>query len=302
MKQELSILIPVYNTVCTDIVRNLARQCEQIREECRQFSYEIIVADDASTDITCIEQNRYINNFPYHRFIEKEQNTGSAATRNLLARTSQYEWLLFLDSDMLIDNDTFIACYLNDSHTEDVVNGGIRIGTCSDGQSNLRYLYEKRNEPLHDTIHRTQRPYHCFRSTNFLIRRSAMLVCPFDERFQKSGYEDVLFGKHLKQKGISVCHIDNPTVMVDFENNNDYMNKIDRSLQTLHHFRSDLKGYSPLLTFANGIHLNVIRSAIRLWHRIFSSLERHNLCGNSPSLTVFKLYKIGYYLTLTKND
>jgi hypothetical protein len=41
-----------------------------------------------------------------------------------------------------------------------------------------------------------------------------------------------------------------------------------------------------------------VRGFIRLWHRLFGALERRNLCSNHPSLNVFKLYKLGYYLSL----
>lgn len=302
MKQELSILIPVYNTVCIDTVRILSQQCERIRLQNTSFHYEIVVADDASTDTTCIEHNRQIADLPSCRFIEKETNTGSASTRNFLARSSQYQWLLFLDCDMQITDDELIARYLNDNHTAQVVNGGIRIGNCEESCSNLRYIYEKQSEPNHTAEKRSLRPYHCFRSTNFLIRREIMLDCPFDERFLKSGYEDVLLGKQLKQRRVSVAHIDTPTTMTDFENNPDYMAKIERSLRTLHTFRSDLSGFSPLLTLAEGIHIGPVRTVIRLWHKVFGPIERRWLCGKHPNLTVFKLYKLGYYLSLTKND
>ena len=302
MKQELSILIPVYNTVCTDMVRILSQQCESIRQQHSSFCYEIIVADDASTDAACIELNQQIIRLPWCCFIKKETNTGSASTRNFLARNSKYQWLLFLDCDMLISNNNFIEQYLNDGHPSKVINGGINIGHCEEGNSNLRFLYEKQNEPYHTAEKRSLRPYHSFRSTNFLIERETMLACPFDERFLKSGYEDVLFGKQLKQKHISVAHIDNPTTMADFENNPDYITKIERSLRTLHTFRSDLSGFSPLLTFVGGIHINLVRIAFRQWHRFFGKAEHRWLCSHHPNLTVFKLYKLGYYLTLTKND
>jgi hypothetical protein len=140
--------------------------------------------------------------------------------------------------------------------------------------------------------------YQHFRSTNFMITRSAFEKCPFDERFTRSGYEDVLYGTMLKQQHINVVHIDNPVLMTKFENNPDYVTKIERSLQTLYTFRNELKGYSRLLTFVSGIHLSIVRDLIRLWHRLFRKAERRNLCGSRPSLWVFKLYRLGYYLCI----
>ena len=34
---------------------------------------------------------------------------------------------------------------------------------------------------------------------------------------------------------------------------------------------------------------------VRLFHRLFSGAELRNLRGNKPSLTVFKLYKLGFF-------
>ncbi len=298
-KNEISILIPVYNEACVDIVRRLADMCEKEQARRREFRYEILVADDASSDKLTIEQNRLINTLVNCSFIEKEHNTGSAATRNFLAQKSQYRWLLFLDCDMRIVCDDFLVRYL-DCESADVVNGGICIN--QDDKHNLRCLYETYCAPMHHPSKRNERPYQCFRSTNFMIERSVMLAHPFDERFKKSGYEDVMFGKTLKENHICIVHIDNPTMMVDFESNARYVEKIERSLHTLYTFREELRGYSRLLTFVNGIHIHFVLTLFRCWHSLFGALERRILCGKHPVLAVFNLYRLGYYITLTKND
>ena len=102
-KKELSILIPNYNNVCVELVAVLQKQAELLG-----ISYEIIVADDASPFKESVMQNQTINSLPNCRFISKEQNTGSAATRNFLARESQYRWLLFLDCDIVIPDAHFL--------------------------------------------------------------------------------------------------------------------------------------------------------------------------------------------------
>jgi glycosyltransferase involved in cell wall biosynthesis len=292
MNNELSILIPNYNSSCVELVEELQRQALQLG-----INYEIIVADDASPDKASIQPNEVINTLPHCRFILKESNTGSAATRNFLAQNSQYRLMLFLDADIHIPNDRFLSNYLQEQH-EGVVNGGISICTDDSLRSCLRYLYEKEAEPLHTAEKRQQNKYQEFRSTNFIIDRESFQKCPFDERFTKSGYEDVLFGKNLKQKGIPVTHIDNPVIMRSFENNPDYMAKMERNLRTLHQFRDELRGYSRLLTFDKGIHIAAVRWLIKGWHLVFGQLERKNLCGPHPNLRLFSLYKLGYYLSL----
>ena len=293
-KTEISVLIPNYNNVCVELVTVLQRQAEALG-----IDYEIIVADDHSPEEDSILQNRPINALPHCRYIVKETNTGSAATRNFLGRESRYHWLLFMDCDITIPDDHFLERYLKDAH-EGVVNGGICIIEDDTLSHNLRYIYEKDAEPAHTAEKRQANKYHEFRSTNFMIEREVFMACPFDERFTRSGYEDVLFGKMLKQQQVAVTHINNPVMMTSFETNPDYVTKIERSMRTLHTFRQELKGYSRILTFDSGIHIPAIRLLIRLWHRAFGSWERRNLCGANPILRVFALYRLGYYLTIEK--
>ena len=295
-KKELSILIPNYNNVCVELVAVLQQQAEALG-----IDYEILVADDASPQEDTIPLNQPINELPHCRYIIKETNTGSAATRNYLGEQSQYHWLLFLDCDISIPDDHFLERYMSDTH-EGVVNGGICIVNDDTLSHNLRYLYEKDAEPAHTAERRQANKYHEFRSTNFMIEREAFKACPFDERFKRSGYEDVLFGKMLKQQQIPVTHIDNPVMMTKFESNPDYVTKIERSMKTLHTFRNELRGYSRILTFDSGIHISAVRWIIRLWHRIFGNMERRNLCGSRPILKVFALYRLGFYLTIGEKE
>ena len=295
-KKELSILIPNYNNVCVGLVTVLQQQADALG-----IDYEILVADDASPQKDTVRQNEAIGALPHCRYIVKETNTGSAATRNFLGRQSRYRWLLFLDCDIAIPDDHFLERYVADAH-EGVVNGGISIVDNDALSHNLRYMYEKQAEPAHTAARRQANRYHEFRSTNFLIGREVLEACPFDERFTRSGYEDVLFGKMLKQQQVSVTHIDNPVMMTEFESNPDYVTKIERSMRTLHTFRHELRGYSRILTFDDGIHISAVRWLIRLWHRVFGTLERRNLCGSRPILKLFTLYRLGYYLTIGEKE
>ena len=296
-QQALSILIPTYNTVCVKLVEVLSQQAQALN-----VSYEIIVSDDASPNSETVAANQAINLLPQARFIARTTNIGSAANRNYLASISQYPWLLFIDCDVSILNPQFLyTYYIYMAQQADVINGGIAVATLPEMALNLRYQYEKQAEPAHSAAMRQQNKYQEFRSTNFMIRSEAFAKCPFDERFTKSGYEDVLFGKQLKQQHMAVLHIDNPVVMTEFESNPDYMVKTERNLRTLFQFRNDLRGYSRLLTLVQGIHIPAILWFIRLWHRLFGATEKRNLCGSRPLLSLYQLYRLGYFLTLLKH-
>ncbi len=289
MKHELSILIPVYNTVCVPLVTAIRQQAVSAG-----ITFEIIVGDDGSTEHQTVEANQSIDAMEHCRYICRQPNAGRAAIRNFLAREARYPWLLFIDSHMTVCSQQFLQHYLETDGN--VIYGGYIVG---EGEtSSLRYCYEKACEAQHRASVRQQRPYQHFHTCNFVVSRDVMLAHPFDERFRRYGYEDVLFGKQLKQGGISITHIENPVGFLTFEPNDQFLRKTEEALDTLNDFRDDLRGYSQMLTLTEGIHIGLVKSLIRLWHRLFGTIERRNLCGRHPNLTVFKLYKIGYYLTI----
>ena len=295
-ENQLSILIPVYNHVCVELVTRLHQQAVALG-----IDFEIVVADDGSNLQACIEANRTISDLSNCRFIERPQNVGRAAIRNYLTQQATFAYLLYIDSDMSVISPDFISRYMA-CLPATVVDGGVAIIAHTDEQKQLlRYRYEKSEEPRHTAHERQKTPYQHLHTANLLISRELMLSNPFDERLRNYGYEDVLLGKTLRQKRISITHIDNPMGFCTFEQNADFVAKTEEGLRTLYQFRNDLRGYSRLLTLVSGIHIPAILWLIRLWHQLFGQIERRNLCGSRPYLLVFKLYRLGYYLNLLNN-
>ncbi|MBO6031285.1 MAG: glycosyltransferase family 2 protein [Prevotella sp.] len=287
----LSILIPTYNDLCVNLVDELRQQAEQTG-----IAFEILVADDGSTDTDIIRENSEITQWEHCHYLRQAENIGRAAIRNFLAKEAHYDWLLFIDSDMSIVRTDYLSEYIS-MEGADVIDGGVAIGGDADAlKGNLRYRYEKAAEHEHTVEIRQQNPYRDFHTANFLIRRDLMLTHPFDERFRYYGYEDVLFGKQLRGDHIAITHIDNPMGFCTFESNPDFVAKTEEGLRTLRQFRDELRGYSRLITLVEGIHLPIISSLIRCWHRLFGKWERKNLCGSHPNLRLFSLYKLGYFL------
>lgn len=282
----LSILIPTYNDACMNLVDDLRNQAEQTG-----IAYEILVADDGSTDADSKAVNAAINTLPHCHYIERTENVGRAAIRNLLAKEAQNPWLLFIDSDMVVCRQDFLSKYIC-CDCETIVDGGVVIGNVKPG--NLRAMYEQRHEQEHTVEQRKQSPYRDFHTANFLIRRDIMLQWPFDERFRYYGYEDVLFGKQMERQHIGIVHIDNPLSFEVYEQNADFISKTEEGLRTLHQFRQELQGYSRLLDIAD----RVPQKPIRFWHSLFGRMERYLLTGRHPQLWMFNLYKLGYFASL----
>lgn len=287
----ISVLIPTFNQPCLELVSQLQTQLEQAA-----VPYEIIVADDGSTDERTVEANLGIATLVHCQYIIRKENAGRAVIRNFLAQEAQYDLLLFIDSDMSLVDDQYIRRYLA-ADCDTVVDGGVRIvGDEDEWRGNLRYLYEKAEEPHHTAPERQRTPYQHLHTANLLIRRELMLKYPFDERFRHYGYEDVLLGKTLRRHRVAIKHIDNPLGFSTFETNADFVAKTEEGLRTLYEFREDLRGYSRLLTLVSGIHIPLVKSMIRWMHRLAGPAVRRNLCSTHPRLFLFKLYKLGYYL------
>lgn len=303
---DLSILLPSYNNVCVSLVQALQRQADALRRKLdKPFRYEIIVADDGSTDAACIDANRVIGDMLHCRYLRMEHNVGRAQIRNVLISESCGDYVLLIDSDLFLCDDNYLYKYA--TSTADVVYGGTRIGgeglVMVDNEANtehlkgnLRYIYEKKAEPSHRAVFRQLRPNQEISVCNLYARRDIMEAHPFDSRFKAYGYEDVLFGKRLAESGIEVTHIDNPVLINEFEPNSVFVKKTEEAILTLCRFEQDLEGYSNLKTKVAALGRYIPLSLFRLWHRIMKNKEKRNLTGPKPSLLLFKLYKLGFFL------
>ena len=303
---DLSILLPSYNNVCVSLVQALQRQADALRGKLdKPFRYEIIVADDCSTDAACIDANRVIGDMLHCRYLRMEQNVGRAQIRNVLISESRGDYVLLIDSDLFLCDDNYLYKYA--TSTADVVYGGTRIGgegfamvdneaNTENLKGNLRYIYEKKAEPSHRAVFRQLRPNQEISVCNLYARRDIMKAHPFDSRFKAYGYEDVLFGKRLAESGIEVTHIDNPVLINEFEPNSVFVKKTEEAILTLCRFEQDLEGYSNLKTKVTTLGRFIPLPLFRLWHRIMKNKEKRNLTGSKPSLLLFKLYKLGFFL------
>ncbi len=299
MSHGLSILIPCYNGRCESLVRALSAQAE---EASSPFAYEIIVADDGSTDKACIETNKAINALPHCIYIIRSANSGRAAIRNFLAQQAKHDWLLFIDCDMVVRSNDYLQTYIN------LLNGGISVvyggyvirGSAALLGGNLRYRYESKYSGNSNAQQRNLQPYHDFHTSNFLVGRNIMLAHPLDERFRRYGYEDVLWGKTLKHHGIPISHIDNPLSFEKFETNSQFLAKTTEGMQTLADFRNELQGYSAVIAAANKLRRWHLSTAVRCGFCAVRKLLKTNLLSNKPSVLLFNIYKLGLYLDLTK--
>lgn len=295
---NLSILIPTYNFACVTLVEELHRMAVIAQQGGVVEQFEIIVADDGSTDRSTIERNKAINKLHECRYIINHMNNGRAIIRNFLVHESRFERLLFIDSDMTVSHADYLQKYL-ECATNTVVYGGYTVPERPELEGrNLRYIYEKQYKGNADAALRNMKPYENFHSCNFMAPRSVMLKYPFDERFRHYGYEDVMLGNRFKRWRVPIIHIDNPLSFDYFEKNLQFIHKTEEGIKTLYIFRRDLADYSKLIKAASKLkQWHLFKPFLTIYNLSFKPI-RERLKGNKPSIFLFNIYRLGYFCTL----
>lgn len=299
----LSILIPTYNADCTRLMADLAAQCAAHAAAHPDFSYEILVGDDASSRHDLTARNRHTAERLGVRYLLMDENQGQSRLRNVLARAAKGTHLLFIDSDAQVCTPDFIARYAADAPRADVVCGALRNPQPPFAENcTLRYRYEKKAEGQRSAAYRNSHPYERFTAFNAMMARSVWEQIPFEERCRQYGYEDALMGLEMQRLSISILHTDNPLIHLGIDSNASFLHKTETALRTL-------LALGPPMT----LHAGASRVAAQLARRhmlglaargfrLCRGIMRRHLLGRHPSLTVFNLYRVGYYASLLRQS
>jgi len=279
----LSICIPVFNYDISPLVECLNQQAAK-----EGIAYEILIADDASTmDMTEV----YHSISKHHEVIVilSETNLGRAAIRNLLASKAKYPFLLFLDSDTMPVDDTFISKYINAASQAKVVCGGISYRPQKPEKSKLlRWKFGHKREHIPASL-RAHNPYNSFMTGNFLCQKSIFNFVQFDESLKKYGHEDTLFGFALASNAIEILHTDNPVYHEGIEDNTIFLNKTEESIKNLllislqHNQNKEFYKNVKLLNLFHSIKKHHLHRLVKILSYplipLFKHLLRHNLIG-----------------------
>jgi len=288
---KLSVLIPTYNYDCSRLVRQLQEQLPQ--------DGEIIVGDDCSTDRDVIQKISEATTLPGCRLYQSSHNLGRAGIRNALAQEAKGDWLLFVDADAEVRSKTFIADYLAATSSASVVCGGTgNLPQCPRPQALLRYNYEVAAEKRLTLEHRRRFPYAQFTTFNFLIQRSLFLSIRFDEHLHEYGHEDTRFGLELKQRGITIHHIDNKLTHLGLEDAEVYLEKTETALRSLAKMEEDMKQHARVSALALRLKRWHMLGFVRTLYIICKPFLRANLLGKHPRQLLFAFYKLGYYASI----
>jgi len=291
----LSILIPIYNWLVVDLVQNLHKQCLQ-----EQIDFEIILLDDASTATPLKEQNRILRTLPNVNYQELSQNIGRASIRNLLGKTATFPYLLFIDADATISQESFIKSYLSNIQENTLLYGGCQYSNNPpiDKSKQLHYHYGKKREAI-SLANRKATPYTAFKTFNFLIPKATFLAIQFDEDIREYGHEDTLFGQELEKRKIPVLHLDNPLEHTGLETTPTFLNKQQQALNTLHQLYKNGKNPDSRLiqTYKKIQKWRVDGLVYKLLDDRHSFITKQ-LHKKNPNLLYLDLYKLHFWLQL----
>lgn len=260
---------------------------------------EIIVGDDASDNTQTLQANREACAACGVKFVEMAQNVGKANLDNLLADESAGEWLMFIDDDAEVCTDDFVAQCVKDRTLADVVCGLlITPGGGAPEGCELRYRYEHAATSNRTVEARNLHPYDNFTTFNPIMSREAFDATGFDPRCTDYGFEDVLFGHEIEKQGLTIAHTNTPLVHTGIDSNASFLDKTERATATLLRLGHPLTDHVGASRVAQRLHRMGLEGLTRLALTPLLPAIRRNLLGRRPNLTLFKIYKLGYYLKL----
>lgn len=264
----LSICIPTYNTDCSELLDTLAKQIEQLREV-----VEVLVCDDFSTNYT--QENKAFCQRNGFSFFKNKENLGRIETRKKLAEISRFNWLLFVDADVIPKRDDFAKQYVEFIKAD---KNSLAIGGCSYPDEikpfNLRLRYGRNREEM-SAEKRQLKPYNSVLFGNILMKKR--LFQEVFEAFNYSEYgEDIHLSSYLKSSKIDVLHLPNEVYHLGIENNREFLKKIKKSGQM--HAKLDSNSTLDLS------HIKLVKTGSFLKKYMLHNLMKFALAITSPFL------------------
>jgi len=118
-KPDLSIIIISYNTkkITKDCLDSMLKSLKK-----STLNYEIIVIDNHSIDRSLQLLREYSSNYSNIRIIENKENLGFGKANNQGVKIAKSDYILFLNSDILVLNDAIEKLYNFYRQNENMIN------------------------------------------------------------------------------------------------------------------------------------------------------------------------------------
>jgi len=289
----ISVLIPTYNYDISALVQMVHKQLKS-----SYVDFEIIILEDGSS--THINTNLNLTNT---QVLINKTNIGRVSARQFLANKAQYNWLLFLDADVLPKKNSFIHDYvLQTKLGYDAIFGGFAYYKDKPKKNYvLRWKYGKTKEQVPSKI-RNNNPYKVIISANYLIKKSVFKTINTKMNGKGYGYDNY-FGALLKLNRVKILHTDNEVYHLGIEKSSDYLKKKEQAAETLinlYNSNTITSHSNDLLLFYTKLkqyHLTTIFSNL---YKLLKPIMRFNLTSDKPLIEVLQFYKISYMCYTSK--
>ena len=191
-----SVVIPTYNR--KPILEKCLRTLEkQTLTDDKVKGYEVIVVDDGSTDDTLawLAEDKALP----HVKVFQQAHAGPAAARNLGVEQATGDWIIFIDSDLVV-TEQFLQAHADALVTGEQQLGNDRLFTYGAVINTCNF-----ENPTAEPYKVTDFSAAYFATGNVAIARKWLEKAGlFDTQFQLYGWEDLELGVRLRQLGLKL--------------------------------------------------------------------------------------------------
>ena len=214
---SVSIIVPVYNQW------DYTYLClKSISENTEGISYEVIIADDNSSDET-VNIEKYVKNV---KIIRNKNNLGFLRNCNNAAKQALGKYILFLNNDTEVQKD-WLKNLLQLMESDDKIgiagpkfiypDGILLEAGCimwKDGESWQYGMFDNPNRPEYNYSRKTD-----FISGACIIIKKELFyeIGGFDERYAPAYYEDADLAFEARKRGYKVVYLPS-SVVIHYEN------------------------------------------------------------------------------------
>jgi len=294
----ISILIPTYNYNVTALFKALRAELETLNTK-----YEVICYEDGSSKF--VEANgEIIKTITHSKHIISKINKGRLSTRQSLAEMAKYDWLLFLDSDVIPNEPNFLRNYIDYTkrNYQGIYGGCSYVLKKPKKQFILRWKYGKNYEQVDSKI-RNKSPFKILVSANFLIRKTIFLDINSNIKKESYGYDNFAAAL-MKSRDIKVLHINNNVIHKGLDTNAVFLDKTEKAVRTILEFNNTNRNTTTensLLELYRKLNSFRLSKIVAFVFKLSKKTIKKQLLGSNPNLTLFQFYKLGYLCSLTSS-
>jgi len=270
-KFEVSLIVPTYNrsnlleyTFRTLLLQGLSRE-----------HFEVIIADDGSSDNTCEVINKYRDKLNVKYVFQEDRGYRPGSARNKAIRIAEGRLCLFMDAGILLNTDALERhIQFHREFGANVAALGYIYGFDHEGEAEVKLknmidpddpagsireiakyemyfdLREQHYTRYKDQIHSLPAPWIYFWTGHVSVKREHLFkVGLFDEQFDgRWGVEDNDLGFRLYQSGVNI-HLLRGAQSIHYPHSSQKIEKEKQGLQNCQYF------HNKFLTIETGIFL-----------------------------------------------